>query len=253
MKMQILSGGRLRMRKSIYFPSAEKAETFELPVSAILLRHPQGNVLFDTGCHPSIAENAETRWGGLAKLMVPVMKPGDNVLTGLKAVGLVPDDIDVVICSHLHTDHCGCNEFFKKATVMIHALELAAAKAPDAVDRGYLAADWDHPMPIKTVDGQTDVFGDDRIVLVPLPGHTPGTMGALVKLDNSGQFLLTSDALSVRGSLDQNIVPKNTWNAELCLKTFDDIRRIEKAGAIVICSHDAKQWETLRKGADAYD
>ena len=57
MKMHALSGGRVRMRKSVYVPDAERSETIELPVSCFLLRHPQGNVLFDTGCHPSVAEN----------------------------------------------------------------------------------------------------------------------------------------------------------------------------------------------------
>jgi len=251
MKMHVLSGGRLRMRKSIYFPDASRDETIELPVSCMLLRHKQGNVLFDTGCHPSIPENPEARWGAVAKYMTPIMPPGENVLTGLKAVGLGPDDVDVVVCSHFHTDHCGCNEFFRKSTIVVHARELEAAKAPDAA--GYFAADWDHPMPMRTIDGQLDLFDDGRIVLVPLPGHTPGTIGALVKLDRSGEFLLASDAVSIRANLDGDIVPKNTKNAEQFLKSFEEIRRIERAGATVICSHDEAQWDSLRKGVDAYD
>jgi glyoxylase-like metal-dependent hydrolase (beta-lactamase superfamily II) len=105
MKMHILSGGRVRIRKSIYLPDADRSETIELPVPCVLLRHPKGNVLFDTGCHPSVAENAEARWGSIAKLMVPIMQPGDNVIAGLAAIGIAPGDIDVVVCSHLHPDH----------------------------------------------------------------------------------------------------------------------------------------------------
>jgi N-acyl homoserine lactone hydrolase len=253
MKMQILSGGRLWMRRSTYFPDADRSDMIELPVSCILLRHAQGNVLFDTGCHPDIAENPQSRWGAMAKFMTPIMPAGDNVLTGLKAVGLGPDDIDVVVCSHLHTDHCGCNAFFRKSTVVVHALELEAARAPEAVSAGYLTADWDHPIPMKIVNQQTDLMGDGRIVLLPLPGHTPGTMGALVRLDRSGEFLLASDALSIRENLDRDVIPRNTWNKDLCAKTFDEIRRIEAAGAGIVCSHDSTQWEFLRKGPDAYD
>jgi glyoxylase-like metal-dependent hydrolase (beta-lactamase superfamily II) len=181
------------------------------------------------------------------------MPPGDHVLNGLKALALGPDDIDVVVCSHLHTDHCGCNEFFKKSTIVVHARELEAAKAPDAVSGGYFPADWDHPIPMKVIERQTDLFGDGRIVLLPLPGHTPGTIGALVRLDRSGEFLLTSDAVSVRANLDGDVVPKNTWNADQCLQSFAEVRRIEKGGATVICSHDSAQWDALRKGADAYE
>jgi N-acyl homoserine lactone hydrolase len=253
MRMHFLAGGRLRMRKKIYIPDADRDEMIELPVSCALLRHPQGNVLFDTGCHPSIAENPEPRWGPLTKFMVPIMTKDDNVIGELSKVGLGPDDIDVVVCSHLHTDHCGCNAFFSKATVMVHALELEAAKAPDAARIGYVRVDWDHPMPMTPISKQTDVMGDGRIVLVPLPGHTPGTIGALIELDRSGKFLLASDALSVRENLDREIIPRNTWNAEFCARSFNEIKSLEASGFKIICSHDAAQWEQLRKGRDAYD
>jgi N-acyl homoserine lactone hydrolase len=253
MKMHVLSGGRLRMKKNIYLPDADRSETIELPVSSMLLRHPQANVLFDTGCHPSVLKDAETRWGSMARAMKPIMAPADNVISGLAELGLVPDDIDMVVNSHFHPDHCGCNEYFKKATFIVHAGELAAAKASDSLSRGYLPVDWDHPMPMDTIDGQRDVFGDGRIVLIPLPGHTPGSTGALVALERSGTFLLASDAVSLRASLDRDIVPRNTWNTELLLASLAEIRRIEKAGATVICGHDAAQWDTLRKGGDAYD
>jgi N-acyl homoserine lactone hydrolase len=251
--MHVLSGGRLRMKKSIYLPEADRSDTLELPVSSILLRHRGANVLFDTGCHPSVVEDAQARWGAMAKAIVPIMGFGDHVIAGLKLIGLSPDDIDIVINSHLHPDHCGCNAFFRRATVMVHARELEAAKAGNAAAAGYLSAEWDHPMPLDPFAGERDVFGDARLVLVPLPGHTPGSTGALVGLDRSGSFLLASDAVSLRASLDRDIVPRNTWNQDLFLASLAEIRRIEKAGATVICGHDAAQWEALRKGGHAYD
>lgn len=253
MKMHLLSCGRLRMRKNIFVPAAERSETVELPVSSALLRHRQANVLFDTGCHPAVAEDAQARWGGLAKLMVPIMQPGEHVLTGLAELGLAPDDIDLVVNSHLHPDHCGCNAFFRKATFLVHADERAAAQAPGSEAGGYLAADWDQPMPVDEIAGQRDVFADGRIVLVPLPGHTPGSIGALARLDRSGTFLLAGDTVSLRETLDTGILPRNTWNAEALAKSLDEVRRIEVSGATVLCSHDARQWDSVRKGADAYD
>ena len=253
MKMHLLSCGRLKMRKSIFIPSAERSETIELPVSSALLRHGQANVLFDTGCHPAVPENPEARWGGLAKLMVPIMQPGEHVLTGLAEVGLKPDYIDVVINSHLHPDHCGCNAFFRKATFICHAEELAAARAPNAEASGYLAAEWDQPMPVDAIDSQRDVFGDGRIVLLPLPGHTPGSIGALAQLDQSGPFLLAGDTVSLRETLDTGIIPRNTWDADALARSLDEVRRIEVSGATILCSHDAQQWAGVRKGLEAYD
>jgi N-acyl homoserine lactone hydrolase len=253
MKMHVLSGGRLRVRKTMYDANAVRGETMDVPVSCILLRHSQGNVLFDTGCHPAVAENAEAHWGGLAKIMTPVMKPDDNVIAALAGVGLTCDDIDVVLCSHLHADHCGCNTFFKRATFVIHAKEVAAARAPDAEAAGYLASEWEQPAPIDMIDGERDLFGDGRIVLIPLPGHTPGTTGALVALDKSGAFFLASDTVSLRSTLDTRIIPRNTWNADALAKSLTEVRHIEAGGATVLCGHDDAQWASLRKGADAYE
>lgn len=253
MKMHILSGGRLRMRKSVYVPDAERHETIDIPVSCYLLRHAQGNVLFDTGCHPSTADNAEARWGGMAKVMAPISKHDENVIDQLKLVGLAPEDIDVVVNSHFHSDHCGCNEFFKKATVICHANELAAARQADAEKNGFLAVDWDQPLPTETIDGQRDLFNDGRIVLIPVPGHTPGMTAALVGLDKSKDFLLGSDSVPLRVTLERDLMPRNTWNAELSAQSMAEIRRIEAGGATVLYGHDPEQWETLRTGVDFYD
>ncbi|MGV2980483.1 N-acyl homoserine lactonase family protein [Camelimonas sp. ID_303_24] len=252
MKMHILSGGRLRMRKVIYYPDAAPEETLELPVSSILLRHSKGNVLFDTGCHPDIGKDPTPRWGGLARFMTPVMAEDDHLLNSLACIGLSPDDISHVVCSHLHTDHCGCNQFFTKAKIFIHEAELAAARAPDGVRMGYLPADWDHPIPVELVREGHDLFGDGRIRLLHLPGHTPGAMGALVRLDRDGLFLLASDAASVKANLDDDFAPKNTWDVEKCLESYARIREIAQAGATVIYGHDDAQWRALRRGSDCY-
>ena len=120
MKLQFVSAGRLRLKKSIYDKAAERSETFEAPVSSALIRHRQGNVLFDSGCHPSVVKHGEERWGSLLKVMTPVMSAQDTLLPNLACVGINPDDIDVVVNSHFHPDHCGCNQFFRKATIMAH-------------------------------------------------------------------------------------------------------------------------------------
>jgi N-acyl homoserine lactone hydrolase len=247
MKMHLLSDGRLRMRKSIFVPDADNSETIELSVPCALIRHARGNALFDTGCHQTVAEHAEARWGELARLMTPIMSANENVVDGFSGLGLSCDDIDLVVCSHLHPDHCGCNSFFNRATFIMHRKEVEAARAPGAQAQGYLA------VPIDMIDGERDVFGDGRMVLLPLPGHTPGTTGALVALDQSGTFFLASDTVSLRTTLDTGVVPKNTWNVDALLKSLAEIRRIEASGAQILCGHDARQWASLRKGIEAYE
>jgi glyoxylase-like metal-dependent hydrolase (beta-lactamase superfamily II) len=107
-------------------------------------------------------------------------------------------------------------------------------------------------MPTDAVTGERDVFGDGRIVLLPLPGHTPGTMSALIQFERSGSYLLASDTVSLREALD-GVIPKNTWNVEALEKSLAEIKRIAARGTTVIYGHDDRQWRTLRHGADAYE
>jgi glyoxylase-like metal-dependent hydrolase (beta-lactamase superfamily II) len=85
-----------------------------------------------------------------------------------------------------------------------------------------------------------------------LPGHTPGSSGALVALEKSGTFLLAADTVSLRATLDTGVIPRNTWNADALAKSLNEVRRIEARGTKVLCGHDDAQWASLRKGPDAY-
>ncbi|PPQ33745.1 N-acyl homoserine lactonase family protein [Rhodopila globiformis] len=252
MKMHLLSGGRLRYRRGIYYPGADREETIELPVSCALLKHKQGLVLFDTGCHPSVVTNAEARWGGLARLMAPVFAEQQAVINQLPLAGVTAGDVDVVVCSHLHPDHCGCNVFFPRATVLIQATEIAAARAGNSESRGYRAIEWDLPNPIEPLDGARDLFGDGRITLLHVPGHTPGMMAAHVVLDRDGAFVLASDSVAVRAHLDERYAPKNTWNVDQAIVSIETIARLQQDGATVLFGHDAAQWASLRTGAEPY-
>jgi glyoxylase-like metal-dependent hydrolase (beta-lactamase superfamily II) len=78
-------------------------------------------------------------------------------------------------------------------------------------------------------------------------------MGALIQLDRCGRFLLAADTVSLRETLDEGIVPRNTWNTDALTKSLDEIRRLAARGAKVLYGHDDRQWQTLRKGTDAYD
>lgn len=240
------------MRRSLYYPEALPEEKVELPVISIVLKHPQGNVVFDTGCHPDVATDAEGRWGGLAKALNPDFTPEDTLIAQLPRADLNCDDIDLVICSHFHIDHCGCNSLFDKATVMCHAKELEAATSHDAIASGYFRQEWDNGRPIETIDGQRDIFGDGKITLLPMPGHTPGMTVAHIVLDNDGQFLLASDAVAVQENLDLRTVPSVNWDTDLSIRAMDEIARFQKQGAMVIFGHDEAQWRSIRRGADFY-
>ena len=240
------------MRRRVYYPGAARDETFELPVISILLKHPQGNVLFDSGCNPNVGTDPEGRLGGLARAVKPIFSPDETLPAQLPLAGVGADDIDLVICSHLHFDHCGCNSLFGQATVMCHAKEYEGALAADAAAKTYFREDWDNGRPIQTFDAQHDVFGDGRLTLLPMPGHTPGMTVAHAVLDQDGAFLLASDAAAVQANLDERNAPTVTWDVDQSVRSLDEIATIQRQGAVVIFGHDDAQWRGLRQGAAFY-
>jgi glyoxylase-like metal-dependent hydrolase (beta-lactamase superfamily II) len=137
--------------------------------------------------------------------------------------------------------------------MICHTRELETARSPLGAAIGMLPQDWDHSMPFRTFEGQHDVFGDGRIVLLSMPGHTPGMSCALTSLDRSGQFLLTSDAVAIKDHLDQGIHPRQTWDHDVASTSMDEIRRIGASGATIVFGHDDVQWQTMKKGEQFYD
>jgi N-acyl homoserine lactone hydrolase len=254
MRMYLLSGGRLLMPRVAYYPGVPAEDWLEMPVSCALFRHAQGVALFDTGCHPDAGEDGNHRWGtSAASSTKPIFRPEEAVISQLPKAGLLPGDVDLVICSHLHYDHCGCNTFFERATVICQAKELAAARAQGAEQRGFLRREWDVGGPIQAIDGEYDVFGDGRLTLVPLPGHTPGSMGAHAVMDREGSFLLASDAAPVAASLANRTVPKSTWDPATYLRSLDEIALHAAEGTTVLFGHDRDQWASVRQGCQYYD
>ncbi len=254
MKMHILDAGRLAMKKRIYVPDcADRTEMIELPVMAVLFRHSEGNILFDTGYHTSVIADAEGRWGKLASVMQPIGAPTNNVIDSIGALGLVPDDINIVVNSHFHPDHAGCNEFFRNARFIVPRKELEVARSKDGARLGMMPEDWDHPMPMEGVSDGYDIMGDGSLVTIELPGHTPGLMGLKVTLENTGKVLLVSDAVNLRRNLDNDEVPRNAWDADAVLASYAIVRDLEAGGSMLICCHDDQQHKALKKSADAYD
>jgi glyoxylase-like metal-dependent hydrolase (beta-lactamase superfamily II) len=61
--------------------------------------------------------------------------------------------------------------------------------------------------PLETVRGDKDVFGDGTVVMLAMPGHTPGSHALLVRLAQAGPVLLSGDAAIFREQLDTDTVP----------------------------------------------
>ena len=107
--------------------------------------------------------------------------------------------------------------------------------------------------PFANFDRSHDVFGDGSVVLVPLPGHTPGSLGTFVRLSDSQRLLHVGDIFSLAESVERR-VPKSALMSAL---TDEDADGTHRAGAQIIQwkerdpaltilpAHDRTAWEAV--------
>lgn len=133
----------------------------------------------------------------------------EHPLALLRSLGIEAEDVDVVVCTHLHYDHCGCNRLFPGATVIAQRRELEYALNPKSklMQREFFspAAGFEPPFDpaqFKLVDGDLDL--GSGLLLMTLPGHTPGSQGVLVQT-SQGPLALAGDLVMVRENFEQEI------------------------------------------------
>ena len=141
-----------------------------------LLIHSEGKIiLVDTGLGDKLDEKAQRNWA--------ITHPDGALLDNLKELGIAPEDVDIVIDTHLHWDHCGGNTriqdgqvvpTFPRAEYLVQYVEWAEAMHPDARTRATYLLDNYRPVwqrdQIRFLYGDTQVT--DQVRCVVTRGHT---------------------------------------------------------------------------------
>ncbi|MEM1515573.1 MAG: N-acyl homoserine lactonase family protein [Candidatus Bathyarchaeia archaeon] len=175
---------------------AKPEKWFDVPVSAVVVEHEYGYVLFDTGFHPDAAKV----WPKERFDVFPVTKYSDeNKLENqLKLMGLSPKDISVVIFSHLHLDHAGGALLFKdlKTPLVAHKKELSYALYANWIGKpgayGWVDLEPLRGAPWICFEGETlEVF--PGIDLIWVGGHTPGSIIMRVTTNHGSTYIFTGD------------------------------------------------------------
>src|SRR5712691_8617267 len=133
------------------------------PVSFYVIKHPKGNVMFDTGNNDKTITDPDGWWGPLAKGFGLKMTKDDAMAAQLDKIGLKTDDIKYVVLGHMHLDHGGNIEQFPNATLVVQNDELKAAWWPDeGYSIYYIPGDFavTKKMKIVRLEGDLDLFGD---------------------------------------------------------------------------------------------
>ena len=163
--------------------------TTDMSVTAYLIVHPRGTLLWDTGVIP----DELIQPSGTTEARATVHK----TLKGqLAEIGYKPSGITYLALSHNHYDHSANANAFAGSTWLVHRAERAVmfpdtppATLNTAAPRFSALKD----SKTKLLDGDYDVFGDGTVVIIATPGHTPGHQSLFVKLAKTGPVVLSGD------------------------------------------------------------
>lgn len=241
MQIYALPCGNIEFARHLFFPESPVDERMTIPVVSFLIRHPKGNVLFDTGVHPDVIADP---FGSLGQRIASqynyIGGKNDNVVSQLQLLGLATGDISHVINSHLHFDHCGANEFFPKAVFIVQKREMESVRGRNDP---FQIINIDHPGEYLLIDGDHDLFADGRIQLLSTFGHSPGHQSLLLTLDRGKKVLLAADACYTREHLDGNILPATFSDAKAAMATLSHLRQLEEKEQVhLYFGHDGQQW-----------
>lgn len=144
----------------------------------------------------------------------------DKLLFDLKAMDVKPKDVDLIVNTHLHIDHCGCNDLFENALVYAHELE-----SP--------------PIGNARISGSMTLV--PGVELVHTPGHTAGSITAFVSAEK--KYAICGDAIPTKANYDSHVPPSIAYDKKLALKSMDAI--IGWAD-VIIPGHEAP-FDVMRK------
>jgi N-acyl homoserine lactone hydrolase len=261
MRLYVLDVGSLVLHSACAMAARSIEGDYRIPVPAFVVTHPLGNVLYDTGMDPATINNPAAVWGELLHQLSPNMEPHNHIVQQLAVVGLRPGDISYVVLSHLHLDHAGGICLFPNAEFILQRAELETSVQESAglfFPEAYRAARLDGTLAdcvrsVRLVDGDIDLFEDDRVLVISTPGHTPGHQSLLVRLIRTGDVLLAGDACNEKVQMDDSVIPDGTWRTEPCRRSIGRLRELRERVALTIYGHDPDLWPTLKHAPEYYD
>lgn len=245
MKLRVLYLGKMDFPKFRLVECEDEAQMVSSPAVAILIQHPTlGNILYDTGNSVNFAQDYSPEM-----LHNYPVTECISIKDALAACGLTVHDIDRIILSHLHFDHAGGLRDFdgtraiKQVMVSEGDLKNAYFSVMTGNSGAYIRSLFDvEGIRFETIN-ETTGLADDLTLFVQ-EAHTPGVIGLVLKTENSGTVIATSDTVYTAESYEQELPPGGTIN-----KTPDEffsnlkrIQRMEKEhSATLLFGHDYDQ------------
>ena len=185
--------------------------SFGMTAGSVLVKHPAGDLLIDTGSSThydrEISGFPFATWLKL-KSLAGQLKPKVPLPDLLRRIGEDPANLRWAILSHVHLDHAGGLMDLPHLPVLLTREELQFAVDPSVQAKGYVIAAYTQkfppvaaptlrfePAPYETFDESADLYRDGSVVVVPLRGHTPGSVGIFVNLSRTRRLFYVGDAV----------------------------------------------------------
>ncbi len=217
-----------------------------IPFPIYLIEHAEGLVLFDAGLDPDYAGDPVAGYGEMAERIRIDFREEHLVEYHLDRLGFTLTDVGTVIASHLHFDHAGALKQFPHARTFLGAGEMEYARAPERFSstwfRGEDFGDR-HGIAWSELGTDHDIFGDGSVTVLHLPGHTPGSLGAMVRLPGQ-TLILTGDVVHTRTAYDSEIHYHGDVDSITARESLRTLSRLERThGAEVWICHDPDDWQ----------
>jgi N-acyl homoserine lactone hydrolase len=219
-----------------------------LPVGAFLVQHPdEGPFLIDAGFHPDAVTDPGSEFGRLGARIFAGLETTveQTVPCQLQALGLDPDEIGLVVMTHLHPDHASGLRQFPRARVVCAAAEWRAATGRSVEQIDFRA----EGAPDGAFTSVVDLFGDGSVKLVSTRGHTAGHLSVLLETPGA-PTLVVGDAVYTLDALDGPRPPfrnadEDAWHESVA--QLNEFRR-QVPDARLIATHDPEAWPISKEG-----
>ena len=195
--------------------------SFGSTAGSVLVKHPAGDLLIDTGSSSHYDQEISgfpfATWLKL-KSLAGQLKPKVPLPDLLRRIGEDPAKLRWAILSHVHLDHAGGLMDLPHLPVLLTREELQFAADPSIQAKGFVIAAHTQkfppitaptlkfePTPYETFDESADLYRDGSVVVVPLRGHTPGSVGVFVNLSPTRRLFYVGDSVDDERGFEERV------------------------------------------------
>ncbi len=245
-KLYALDGGTVQVNQLGLFAQDDtyEGQNAVFADAFYIIEHPKGTLMWDAGLPESLVGLPEPYTDPSGAFTV---SRKDSVETQLASIGMSIDDIDFLALSHTHFDHSGHAEKIKNATWLVQEAEYDFVMG-DEVKKSN--ADVHNAVndltTVKKLQGDFDVFGDGRVLIKSMPGHTPGHQVLYVDLAEHGPLLLSGDLYHFYENRKHKRIPIFNYDVKQTLESMAKFEAfaVEK-GAKVYLQHSKEDFESM--------